>query len=236
MLSPAGGPDQPTLTARTLDRGRRLDTYITFVPSDTVVEPALVRIVKPELPDLSWTVSHAYVAASNYLPTPSNPLPTEQYCYSDGLNEAGLSAALLALPGTTFPTSQMPGPGGPQQVFSLLVVAYVLGCYGSIEQLKADITAGQLVIVAPATPTEGYNSYHYIVQDAQRRTLIIESTDEGLICYDTHDGTARPEGVLTNASAYPWHLANLSNYENLRLPISQGDAFVPMTNALNQAG
>jgi len=126
---------------------------------------------------------------------------------TDGMNEQGLYASLLYMPGFCDYT---PADGKePEELLAIVnVVAYVLGTCRSTAEAQE---AMQAVTVWPfevagfgfAPPT------HLVLHDASGDSAVVEWVNGEMVIFDN------PIGVATNAPHFDWHLLNLSNYAGL---------------------
>lgn len=125
--------------------------------------------------------------------------------YSDGLNEAGLSAASLWLSCTEY-QKPMRGKGN---LYYVNVVSYVLGNFKSIQEVEAGLSKLRILsieIIPNYTALQ-----HFIFSDRSGKHLIVEFVNGEMHTY------INELGVLTNQPTYDWHLTNLSMYGNLSL-------------------
>ncbi|WP_437488797.1 linear amide C-N hydrolase [Sorangium sp. So ce1014] len=201
-------------SARCLELAGTLGTNIYVVPPGQSFP-----LVSPPVPHpLEWSNKFGFVGVG---PEPKGF--AQAPCFLDGLNEEGLSAAALWLPGTAYPLS-----GGPSNnVWFTDFVAWIVGSFARVSDLKATLQAGAagINVMGPPTPDgplpvgprlplgptaeDVYLPLHYIVTDATGASVVIEFVDGAMNVYDSSDG------VLTNAPPYPWQLANLALYPHL---------------------
>ncbi|MCX8129298.1 MAG: linear amide C-N hydrolase [Clostridia bacterium] len=186
--------DAPMISARTMDFVEELLTKIYFTPRGQSFPAAA-------LPgEIQWKNKYAFVSMVHG--RPGVPI----LCSSDGLNEAGLSAASLWLQCSKYPN---PTPGTPI-LCNARFVSFVLGNFRSVDEVKAALT--KLTIIDPTqTQTSSEAPLHFIISDASGNHLIVEFIDGEMKTYTNNIG------VLTNDPPFDWHLTNLYNYENLSL-------------------
>jgi choloylglycine hydrolase len=126
---------------------------------------------------------------------------------TDGMNEAGLYAALLYMPGFCEYT---PAEGqDPARLMSVIeVVTYVLGASATVETAKE---AMRQVTVWPYVfaPFGFVPPAHLVLHDASGHSAVIEWRDGEMVIFDN------PIGVACNSPHLGWHLTNLRNYINL---------------------
>ncbi|TYP74133.1 linear amide C-N hydrolase [Paenibacillus methanolicus] len=190
-------PGHPVISARTLDFGQKIPTYATIMPRGQ----SFPRIAAPGA--LSWRSTYGYAGMALEIAG----LPAASYI--DGLNEAGLSAAALWLPGSSYPTPDQ--AGGRPTIYSIELVEWILGCFGTVDEVKEALAQVTVLDIRRVAPGYSKPPLHYIVSDAAGRSLIVEFMGQSMQLYTCGNG------VLTNAPSYDWQLINLSNYENISL-------------------
>lgn len=119
----------------------------------------------------------------------------------DGVNDAGLSAHLLYMPGGYCTYQPFKGDGSDLAESDLL--AYLLGTCSSVAEVKS---AMHDVNVWGLDPGMGFAPpLHCLVHD-EEASIAIEFRPQGWTIVDN------PTGVGTNAPFMEWHLTNLDNY------------------------
>jgi choloylglycine hydrolase len=126
---------------------------------------------------------------------------------TDAVNEKGVYAALLYMPGFCEYT---PAAGrDPASLMSVIdTVAYVLGVSATVAEAKAAMTRATVwpYVFGPfgfAPPA------HLVLHDAAGKSAVIEWRDGEMVVFDN------PVGVACNWPHLDWHLTNLRNYVNL---------------------
>lgn len=200
------------LSARTLDFSFIIQTTPSFLSTEKL----------PSIAD-DGEESYGFVAA-NYEDT--------QFCY-EGMNTEGLSAALLWLPETQFPTqSDYPCKQKPVEITDL--VAYILRRYKVVEKLYYDLSdKGELYITFTMdklsmkirkfieNTKKDTLPVHLVVTDAEGESLVVECIGGKMKLYYKSESENDLEdsyvcsGVLTNSPPYDFHLNNLAFYERL---------------------
>lgn len=142
---------------------------------------------------LSWQAKYGYVGANCY----------DRDMVIDGMNEKGLSVGGLWFPGASYPKAN------PQQYKKAINVldlgSWMLGNFASVDEVKSALM--NVVVWADSAPeVKGIPTIHFAVHDALGKNAVIEFTDRTLKFYDN------PNGVLTNAPSFDWHITNLCNY------------------------
>ena len=122
---------------------------------------------------------------------------------AEGLNEAGLSAGLFYFP--NYGEYEAYDPGQKSSTISdLQLVSWVLGNFGSVEEVKSGIGSVRIVGLDSAAST-----VHWRFADATGKQIVLEIIDGKLCFYDNE------LGVLTNSPGFDWQITNLNNYVNL---------------------
>ena len=123
---------------------------------------------------------------------------------ADGMNNAGLSAHGLYMPGG-FCTYQKP-KGDGSDVATMDLISYLLGTCASIAEVKAAMAKLTVVGVDPGM---GFPPpMHYLIY-SESEAIAIEFRADGVSVVDN------PVAVGTNAPYLDWHLTNLRNYVGL---------------------
>ena len=127
---------------------------------------------------------------------------------TDGMNEKGLVASCLYLPG--FAQYQEYDEKKQEQTIGYWELpTYILSTCSSIQEIKA-ILPHLVVAEQPMPGTESeIMPLHFYFSDRSGNVLIVEYVDGK--CFQWNNGL----GVLTNSPPFAWHIFNLSNYVNL---------------------
>ncbi len=135
----------------------------------------------------------------------------------DGMNEAGLSAALFYFPGYGQYVEYNP-EYNTTTLSDLQVVSWILSQFSTIDQIQNAIKNIRVVHTDPRADT-----VHWRITDATGRQVVMEIINGVPQFYDSK------LGVLTNAPGYQWHLQNLNNYVNLKPGPAGPTALGPLT-------
>lgn len=122
--------------------------------------------------------------------------------YYDALNERGLGMA-----GLNFPHSGVYASAAKGDVASFELIPYVLGRCATVEEAKAALANVRVCDTAFSSdfpPTR----LHWMVADAER-SIVVESTNEGLRVYDN------PIGAMTNEPTFDRQLAHWRKFTHL---------------------
>ncbi|MCD8504888.1 MAG: choloylglycine hydrolase family protein [Burkholderiaceae bacterium] len=153
------------------------------------------------LPDgkqgMSYTSKYAYLGTNAF----------GEAAVVDGLNEKGLAVGMFYFPGF----AKYPDPTPQNQNIALSPTEFpnwILSQFATVDEVKAQMNN---VAIMPTQP-KGWPvipPVHYVVYDAQGKSIVIEPIDGKLSVSDN------PLGVITNSPPFDWHMTNLSNYVNL---------------------
>ncbi len=143
----------------------------------------------------TWKASHGVIGMSAF----GNPQQL-----SDGMNDAGLSAHFLYMPGGFCTYSDFAGDGN--DIAELDVIAYLLGTCASIAEVNQ---AMQGLRIWGYDPGMGFAPPCHVLVHDTKASLAIELHDDGVHLVDN------PTSVGTNAPYLDWHLTNLANYVGL---------------------
>ncbi|PNV59364.1 penicillin amidase [Clostridium sp. chh4-2] len=129
--------------------------------------------------------------------------------FADGVNEAGLAAAVLYFPGYAR-YHNTPELEGNQQVSVAAVelVNFLLGMCSSVHD-AATLLPTVRITGAKDSITNSIAPLHWIIADKTGACITVEPTEAGLQILDN------PIGVLSNSPGFQWHMTNLRNYMNL---------------------
>ncbi|KDO26487.1 hypothetical protein SPRG_08290 [Saprolegnia parasitica CBS 223.65] len=194
------------VSARTMDFNLDLQSTLEIVPRATLIQEPLAKDCT-SCADYGWRNRYGFVGL--------NMLSLN--VATDGLNEAGLSAAWLYLVGTTYPTPNMTDP----RPVVTSVITYILGNYATVADVKTGLASIQIAEPHPGVSKllgtdSGFQSLplHIAVHDAAGESLVVEFLNGTVHMHDN------PNGVMTNAPPLPTHLASLANMEkkNASLP------------------
>ena len=130
--------------------------------------------------------------------------------YLDGMNETGLTIGVLFFPGyakyQTYDESKE-----SSSLNNAELTSYILGQFKSVDEIKKALS--QINVVYNLDYEKEFNGtpidLHYIVNDSEGNSIVIEYVDGKLNIHDSGIG------ILTNCPPYDWHLKNLRNYTYL---------------------
>jgi choloylglycine hydrolase len=123
------------------------------------------------------------------------------------MNEKGLYAGLFYHPGFAKYPKYDP-KNSDSTITAIDVVHFILTQFDTIDEVKKGMEGIKVVPVIEESlgiPVEA----HFLVEDAQGKSIVIEFTAGEIKIYDN------PLGVITNSPNFDWHMINLRNYVNL---------------------
>jgi choloylglycine hydrolase len=186
--------DSTVVVGRTMEFPNLMGAKITAVPRGFKSE----GVGPNNSVGKTWTTTHGYVGMDAF---------GHADWLTDGMNEKGVYAGLLYMPGFCDYT-----PADDKKADELIaivnVVAFVLANCASVAEAK---TTMQAVTVWPMTvPAMGFAPpAHVVLHDASGDSAVIEWVNGEMVIFDN------PIGVATNSPHLDWHLLNLSNFVNL---------------------
>ena len=185
--------DGAVVVGRTMEFPNAMATKVTVLPRGY-----LGTGTGKEAPGKAWTSIYGVVGMDAF---------GQPGSLTDGMNERGLCASLLYMPGFCDYT---PAEGAdPASLMSVVdAVAYVLGISADVAEAKSAVTA---VTVWPFVfgPFGFAPPAHLVLHDASGASAVVEWRD------GTVEITDNPIGVICNGPYIDWHLTNLRNYINL---------------------
>ena len=174
--------------------GRSLE-FPTNMPTALAVLPANFAGVSQAsggVAGKSWTATHGVVGMCAF---------GKPNWLLDGMNNAGVSAHLLYMPGGYCTYSAFAGKG--EDVSEVDLIAFLLGTCSSVAEVKAAVAG---VNVWGFDPGMGFPPPIHCLVHAADGSIAIEFHPDGMRVVDN------PTGVATNAPFLEWHLTNLQNY------------------------
>ncbi|MHC5268702.1 choloylglycine hydrolase family protein [Enterococcus sp. LJL98] len=179
------------ILSRTMDFTFPLEAAPLFIPKD-------YQWVS-EATKESFQSEYGFIGAGRLLGT--------TYFVADGVNEAGLSAAELYLPGEVQYNDV--SDDSKTNVAPHELILWILGNCKSVAEVEEKIGSFNLMgLAAPLLNT--VTPLHWIVTDQTGRCVVIEPTELDLRVKEN------PVGVMTNSPNIEWHISNLRNYLNVQ--------------------
>lgn len=194
------GPNGNIITGRSMDWKVELSTDLWAFPR------GLQRNGQVGANSVEWTSKYGSVVASGY-----------NVCSTDGLNEAGLSANLLWLAESEYPSYDGSGPG-------LSVAAwaqYVLDNFATVAEAVAALSAEPFAVVTDGVPGEDrLATLHLSMSDADGDSAIVEYVGGKQVIHHSRDYQ-----VMTDSPIFEQQLAINAYWEQLG-----GTVMLPGTN------
>ncbi len=186
--------DGAIIVGRSNEFGYDLESDLAVVPRGFIMESPAPGNKK----GLKWKCKYGYIGAT--------VLGSEDGIM-DGINEAGLSAGGLYLPG--YARYQSAGPEDTEKELAhCLLVNWMLGNFASVDEVKTEIK--KIVVFNYESEEIPFPlPLHFAVHDAYGGSIVIEYVGGELYIYDN------PLGVMTNSPPFDWQITNLRNYVNL---------------------
>ncbi len=145
----------------------------------------------------SWTTKYGVVGANGL----------DSLFIFDGINEKGLAGGLLNFP--NYASFKSPNPRlDSQSVGSAEVLNYILTNYATVDEIKADLPTIRVAGVKYKVYHDQVAPAHFVVHDVAGNSIVIEYTHGGELQIGRHTSE-----LLTNSPDFPFHLANLSQYQ-----------------------
>ena len=187
--------DGSLIYGRSMEFGFRMGSDLLIVSQGT----QYIGTAPQGEPGLKWTVKYGFVGMNQSI---------AKTIVSDGMNEKGLIASILYLPG--FAKYENPDPARTDRtVGAWELPTFLLSTCATISEVKTTL-ANVLVAEQPTPPLGNFvMPLHLYITDRSGSVLIVEYLNGQRRFYDN------PLGVLTNSPPFDWHLTNLSNYVNL---------------------
>lgn len=183
--------DNGVVVARTIEWGEsEMENLYAIVPRNHIQQSMLPD---GETGGMTFSSMYGYVGLA----------VVEPDWVVDGMNEAGLSAALFYFPGYGQYPKYNPANKG-KTISDFQLVSWILSRFSTIEQVKAAIQNVDVVSIYPNASTA-----HWRVTDSTGKQIVIEFINGKPQIYENN------LGVLTNSPEFPWQIKNLNNYVNL---------------------
>ena len=123
--------------------------------------------------------------------------------FADGMNEKGLGCAGLNFPGYFYAKDS--NITGKENIAPYNFILWVLSNFQNIDEVLQEVKNIEFVAVSIDKEIP-IPTLHWIITDKSGRSIVVESTKQGLNIYEN------PIGVLTNSPTFNWHLTNLNEY------------------------
>jgi len=186
--------DGSYLLSRTMDFSLPLEPSPIFLPREYQWNSLVSLVNEKEVSN-----KYGFIGAGRFLGT--------GYFVADGVNEHGLAAAELYLPGNAI--YQEYSNQDKKNLAPHELIMWILGNFKTIDELAKEIT--NVCIVEEKVPVlDIVTPLHWIITDQSGRCVVIEPTEAELRIKENL------VGVMTNSPNIEWHIQNLRNYLNAR--------------------
>ena len=186
--------DSSVVVGRTMEFPNLMEAKITVLPRGFAGAG-----IAPSGTGRTWTSEHGVVGIDAF---------GQPGWLTDGINEVGLYAGLLYMPGfCDYTPAQDKDPASCLSIVN--TVAFVLGTCASVAEATVAMSG---VNVWPWT-VQGFGNAppaHLVLHDGGGASAVIEWRDGEMAVFDN------PIGVATNSPHLDWHLLNLRNYLTLQ--------------------
>ena len=183
--------DGATITARTIEwAGNDLESRYSVVPRGYTQQSYVPGGLKE---GMTFKAKYGYVGLA---------VEQEEFVV-DGLNEAGLAAALFYFP--DYGQYEDYDPASKSTTISdLQLVSWILSRFSTIDEVREAISGIHVVTIDPRGST-----VHWRITEENGRQVVLEIVGGKPTFYEN------TLGVLTNSPGFEWHITNLNNYVNL---------------------
>lgn len=173
--------------------GRNMDWMLPQPASFVIYPEGMQRSGMVADNPYRWTSHYASAVATSY-----------DTITTDGFNEKGFSAHLLALSESDYGTRDVSLPGLSVAMWA----QFYLDNFASVKEAVAFTEANQFQMVGLFIPqVNKFVNLHMAIDDASGDSAIIEYINGQPVVHEGHETT-----VLTNSPAYPLQLENLKQY------------------------
>ncbi len=183
--------DGAWITGRSMELGLDLQSDIMLVPRMFT----LTAMLPGMKPGMSWKAEYGFLGINTF----------DLNVATDGINEVGLSAHALYIPG--FFEYQSYPEDGKNVIANTDLVNWVLSQFKTVDQVR--IAIAKVNVFGLEVPKIGVQPLHWAIRDAEGGSIVIEYVAGRLIIHDN------PVSVLTNSPNFDWHMTNLRNHINL---------------------
>ena len=183
--------DGSVVIGRSLEFPTEMPTALAALPADYEG----MGVASGGKPGKAWSATHGIVGMCAF---------GKPEFLIDGMNDAGLSAHLLYMPGGY--CTYQPFIGDGSDLCEADLIAYLLGTCSTIVEVKAALQGSNIWGFDPGM---GFAPpIHCLVHD-ETSSIAIELHPSGWVIVEN------PTGVGTNSPYMDWHLTNLNNYVGL---------------------
>lgn len=183
--------DGAWITGRSMELGLDLKSNVMLVPRQfalTAMQPGMTA-------GLGWSAKYGFLGINTF----------DLNVATDGMNEVGLTAHALYIPG--FFEYQSYVAENKNTIANTDLVNWALSQFETVEEVSEALK--NITVYGLDIPQIGVQPLHWAFRDAKGGSIVIEYVNKQLMVYEN------PIGVLTNAPTFDWHINNLRNHINL---------------------
>lgn len=184
--------DNSVMSARSMEFGIPMDSRLVVRPRGSAFESPAPNAAN----GVKWSAKYGFVFLDGL----------HIDAAVDGINEAGLGIGVLFFPG--FADYETVAPADNAKALSHIQFStWVLSQFANVDEVKAALPG--VKVWGEPYPNFGILPLHYVIHDANGKSIVCEWVGGKLSVYDN------TVGVMTNSPAYDWHMTNLDNYVRL---------------------
>lgn len=183
--------DGAWVVGRSMELGLNLESRVMLVPRHF----QLTAMLPGMQPGMRWESKYGFLGIDTF----------NLNVATDGMNEAGLTAHALYIPGF-FEYQRR-----PEDVHAVIantdLVNWVLSQFETVDEVRKALA--NVTVYGLDVPKIGVQPLHWALRDAKGGSIVVEYIKGQLVITDN------PISVLTNAPNFDWHMTNLRNHINL---------------------
>jgi choloylglycine hydrolase len=183
------------ICGRSLEFAYPTNSDIVYVPSGTEF--------KGTSPDggngLVWKSEYSFIGVNAW---------GYDLAFLDGMNEAGLSASMLWMPGSEYEKIESNEMDKAVEINNF--TSWILCNFSTTDEVVKALKRDEIKVWAGIDPKlNEMLPAHASIHDATGKSYVIEFINGAINIFEN------PNGVFTNAPQFEWHITNLRNYVNL---------------------
>lgn len=183
--------DGAWVVGRSMELALDLESNVMLVPRQF----QLTAMLPGMKPGMTWTTKYGFLGINTF----------NLNVATDGMNEAGLSAHALYIPG--FYEYQAFPQDGKNVIANTDLVNWILSQFETVDEVREALS--KITVFGLDVPKIGTQPLHWAIRDAKGGSIVIEYVKGQLTIHDN------PISVLTNSPNFDWHMTNLRNHINL---------------------
>lgn len=213
--------DGTVVIGRSMDIDFGLIPGIYIEPSGMIKQGKLPAVCKGE--GMEWTNKHNVIVI--------RPMQSSlEFISVDGINDAGLNAASLYMPGYTV-YEDVSGAKCRHTISQLEVIGYVLSNFENVKQIREVLETNKFPYIWGIKVFGMVQPGHYTFSDRSGDSIVLEYSAAGRKYYNN------TLGVMTNSPTFDWHLWNMKRYAYMFQPTTnKKTAYYDGQNQLHSIG